>query len=113
MQHLIMNERQPSLLPQNQSKHRSSLIPYRRFTNGEIERRIEFPKDYQHEDYKYLITSEGPLVQTKTKPPNGSVMSAEKKSQKIIISVEKKRYGGVRICQWCYKAKPDRCHHCS
>lgn len=28
-------------------------------------------------------------------------------------SVERKRYGGVRICQWCYKAKPDRCHHCS
>lgn len=30
-----------------------------------------------------------------------------------MISVEKKRFGGVRICQWCYKAKPDRCHHCS
>lgn len=29
------------------------------------------------------------------------------------MSVEKKKFGGVRICQWCYKAKPDRCHHCS
>lgn len=28
-------------------------------------------------------------------------------------SVERKKFGGVRICQWCYKAKPDRCHHCS
>ena len=28
-------------------------------------------------------------------------------------SVERRRFGGVRICQWCYKAKPDRCHHCS
>lgn len=32
---------------------------------------------------------------------------------RVAPSVERKRYGGVRICQWCYKAKPDRCHHCS
>lgn len=30
-----------------------------------------------------------------------------------VISVEKKKFGGMRICQWCFKAKPDRCHHCS
>ena len=29
------------------------------------------------------------------------------------LSIEKKKFGGVRICQWCFKTKPDRCHHCS
>ena len=32
--------------------------------------------------------------------------------QKVTI-IEKKKLGGVRICQWCFKTKPDRCHHCS
>lgn len=27
--------------------------------------------------------------------------------------MEKKKYGGVRVCHWCFKAKPDRSHHCS
>ena len=31
----------------------------------------------------------------------------------MLLNVEKKKYGGVRVCHWCFKAKPDRCHHCS
>lgn len=29
------------------------------------------------------------------------------------FSIERKQYGGVRICQRCLRAKPDRTHHCS
>lgn len=35
-----------------------------RFTNPVIERLTEFPRDVAHEDYKYLITGEGPMVNT-------------------------------------------------
>jgi hypothetical protein len=38
---------------------------------------------------------------------------SEGSKSKKIVSIEKKKFGGVRICQWCYKTKPDRCHHCS
>mmetsp|Transcript_22093 Transcript_22093/g.15772 ORF Transcript_22093/g.15772 Transcript_22093/m.15772 type:complete len:184 (-) Transcript_22093:234-785(-) len=31
----------------------------------------------------------------------------------IKMPLEKTKHGGVRICQWCYRTKPDRCHHCS
>ena len=30
-----------------------------------------------------------------------------------LLAFEKKRFGGVRMCQRCLRAKPDRCHHCS
>lgn len=26
---------------------------------------------------------------------------------------ERKKYGGVRMCNRCLRTKPDRCHHCS
>ncbi len=32
---------------------------------------------------------------------------------KAIFSYERKKYGGVRMCQRCLRSKPDRCHHCS
>jgi len=31
----------------------------------------------------------------------------------IKLSFERKKYGGVRMCQRCLRTKPDRCHHCS
>lgn len=33
--------------------------------------------------------------------------------QPKVMSLEKKKFGGVRMCTWCFKTKPDRCHHCS
>lgn len=30
-----------------------------------------------------------------------------------IFSIERKQYGGVRVCQRCLRMKPDRTHHCS
>ena len=74
------------------------------------------PKEIVHEDYKYLKTKEGPLVQTalsRQGAPTHSIRSNRLSNVRLQMSVEKKKFGGVRICQWCYKAKPDRCHHCS
>jgi palmitoyltransferase ZDHHC2/15/20 len=30
-----------------------------------------------------------------------------------VKSYERKKYGGIRMCQRCLRTKPDRCHHCS
>ena len=82
-----------------------------RFTNPVIDRLTERPIEAVHEDYKYLTTGVGPLVEHH----NIEVVEPRQQTQKapIIVSIEKKKFGGVRICQWCFKAKPDRCHHCS
>ena len=81
-----------------------------RFTNPVIERLSEYPREVAHEDYKYLTTSEGPLI----KRPDSLAPSPKPRTPKTpMVSMEKKKQGGVRICQWCFKAKPDRCHHCS
>lgn len=71
-----------------------------------------------HEDLKYLNTTAGPLYDNRSNPQQQAGASTKSRSEKPSVmrvqpSVERKRYGGVRICQWCYKAKPDRCHHCS
>jgi hypothetical protein len=39
--------------------------------------------------------------------------SPAKKQTIQIVSNERKKFGGVRMCNWCFKTKPDRCHHCS
>ena len=36
-----------------------------------------------------------------------------KKAGKVLVSFERKKYGGIRMCQRCLRTKPDRCHHCS
>jgi len=79
-----------------------------------IERHMKDPKEIVHEDYKYLQTREGPLIQHSSGRSNQpSLRSKQYSNVRLQMSVEKKKFGGVRICQWCYKAKPDRCHHCS
>ena len=90
-----------------------------KFSNSLIERNLKDPKEIVHEDYKYLSTKEGPLIQFGNRSMHsGGVNSSQMRSNRlstmrVSLSVEKKKFGGVRICQWCYKAKPDRCHHCS
>lgn len=88
------------------------------FTNQLIEKQTREPKEVVHEDLKYLNTTAGPLYGSNRNPPQQAGNSSQSRSNKpsvmrVAPSVERKRYGGVRICQWCYKAKPDRCHHCS
>jgi hypothetical protein len=41
-----------------EQKNRDSNI----FTNTNIDKHMNYPRDLAHEDYKYLITSAGPLV---------------------------------------------------
>ena len=87
------------------------------FTNPVIDQNTQFPREIAHEDYKYLITGEGPLVNHHKAPfaksNGGGSNKSSSKINKVVLSVEKKKFGGVRICQWCFKTKPDRCHHCS
>ena len=37
----------------------------------------------------------------------------QKRDAVLQLTFEKKKYGGIRMCQRCLKTKPDRCHHCS
>lgn len=43
------------------------------------------------------------------------MLSKDRSISRVQIKVphEKTKHGGVRICQWCVRTKPDRCHHCS
>lgn len=43
---------------EKEQKNRDSNI----FTNTNIDKHMNYPRDLAHEDYKYLITSAGPLV---------------------------------------------------
>ena len=81
----------------------------REFVNDEILQDLEDPKDPHHYDYRYLKSKSGPLYQ-------GAYPQELPKKQVFVLkqtSIERKAYGGVRMCQRCLRTKPDRCHHCS
>jgi len=40
-------------------------------------------------------------------------LSSKKRKPKLPFSFERKKFGGIRMCQRCLRTKPDRCHHCS
>jgi hypothetical protein len=67
-----------------------------------IERNMKDPKEIVHEDYKYLQTKEGPLVQhgnnSRSGGPTHSIRSNRLSNMRLQMSVEKKKFGGVRIC---------------
>ena len=73
-----------------------------KFSNSMIERNMKDPKEIVHEDYKYLQTKEGPLVQTALSrqggAPTHSIRSNRLSNLRLQMSVEKKKFGGVRIC---------------
>mgnify|MGYP001003417434 CR=1 FL=1 len=53
----------------------------------------------------------GPLYKLKNDPEETPLFI---KSRSVVKqSIERKKYGGVRMCQRCLRTKPDRCHHCS
>jgi len=87
--------------------------------NEEIKEDKNDPKEPSHYDYKYLSSKAGPLYVTKENDEVPLVdgqndMTVKQKQQTIVkMSFERKKYGGVRMCQRCLKTKPDRCHHCS
>ena len=49
-----------------------------------------------------------PLIQ---KQEDGGVQTNPIRMNKF--SFERKKFGGIRMCQRCLRTKPDRCHHCS
>ena len=78
-------------------------------TNFGIEEDSGDPKEPAHLDYKYLKSYEGPLAsQSQLEKGQSNVESdvAESKSlikkpvkgEKPLISVERKKYGGIRMC---------------
>jgi len=80
------------------------------FTNKEIIDDQQDPKKPSHLDYKYIKSKAGPLYKLGDKPEERTPLV-----QPTIIkqSFERKKYGGIRMCQRCLRTKPDRCHHCS
>ena len=97
--------------------------PSEPFTNLGIEEDADDPKEPGHLDYKYIKSLAGPLVPSQQHSIKEGGSSADEKEKlvkrksknkyKPMQSVERKKYGGVRMCQRCLRTKPDRCHHCS
>lgn len=65
-----------------------------------------------HFDYRFIRSKCGPLY-----PPEetDSFIAKKNKSKELFvpISFERKKMGGIRMCQRCLQTKPDRTHHCS
>lgn len=84
-------------------------------TNYGIEEDAEDPKEPAHLDYKYIKSFAGPLAATPTnKSLRESRESAHERSKllkrkqakpKVIYSYERKKYGGIRMCQRCLRTK--------
>lgn len=53
----------------------------------------------------------GPLYKLKNEGEDTPLFMQTRKPVKQ--SIERKKFGGVRMCQRCLRTKPDRCHHCS
>ena len=74
------------------------------FTNKLIEKQQREPREVVHEDLKYLKTTEGPLVNAprgSASQQAGAISQSDNKKgslMRVSASVERKRYGGVRIC---------------
>ena len=53
-------------LPETDNKSTSSRRSNHKLSNPTIEKKTMYPREQAHEDYKYLITSIGPLLKTNT-----------------------------------------------
>lgn len=81
-------------------------------TNYGIEEDAEDPKEQAHLDYKYLKTYEGPLAKPIERSSKGEsdaekekLMKNKKKPPRVIFSIERKKFGGIRMCQRCLRTK--------
>lgn len=94
---------------------------FRPLTNFGIEEDREEPKEPAHTDYKYLKSHEGPLA--KQIDPSGSEkepfseedkkpLNSSKRAKKpiAVMSFERKKYGGIRMCQRCLRTKVSFLH---
>jgi len=82
------------------------------FENQEIIEDSADPRVPMHFDYRFIKSKSGPLY-----PPDetASFIAKKNKSKELFvpISFERKKMGGIRMCQRCLQTKPDRTHHCS
>jgi hypothetical protein len=82
-------------------------------TNFGIEEDQDDPKEAAHLDYKYLKSYEGPLAKPSTQSNKAEsdlekeklVKSNKKHANRALYSVERKKFGGIRMCQRCLRTK--------
>lgn len=63
-------------------------------------------------DMRVLKAYEGPLIEKESSTHEQKAL-VKNKALKTVVTLERKRFGGIRMCSRCLKTKPDRCHHCS
>lgn len=63
-------------------------------------------------DYKYLKSYEGPLAKpiaqsnkAESDQEKEALIKSKKNAPKAIFSVERKKFGGIRMCQRCLRTK--------
>lgn len=81
-------------------------------TNFGIEEDQDDPKEAAHLDYKYLKSYEGPLAKPTTQSNKGEsdmerekLVKSKKNANRALYSVERKKFGGIRMCQRCLRTK--------
>jgi hypothetical protein len=84
-------------------------------TNYGIEEDKDEPKEPAHADYKYLKSAEGPLAKQLEASDKEQASENEKdkllskrgsKSKPFVAkSFERKKFGGIRMCQRCLRTK--------
>lgn len=82
----------------------------RPLTNYGIEEDADDPKEPAHLDYKYLKSYVGPLSVSERKmikenDQEKQKLMKHKGKPKPLASYERKKYGGVRMCQRCLRTK--------
>jgi hypothetical protein len=89
---------------------------YRPLTNFGIEEDIEEPKEQAHLDYRYIKSYEGPMTKPQARGGAGKGIMKEnelenqsllkkKNLPKVLFSFERKKFGGIRMCQRCLRTK--------
>ena len=82
------------------------------FDNQEIVEDSTAPRQQVHFDYGFIKSYYGALYAA----DETESFLARKNAQKALfvpVSHERKKMGGIRMCQRCLQTKPDRTHHCS
>ena len=81
------------------------------FTNEEINEDLTDPREPAHFDYRFLRSNAGPIFEGEFGADSEG--SQKKNAAPQVMQFERKKYGGIRMCQRCLRTKPDRTHHCS
>lgn len=79
------------------------------FNNQEIIEDQRDPREPSHFDYRFIKCKAGPLHYQE----NEQLIKKPTKAAPQLMSFERKKFGGIRMCARCLRTKPDRTHHCS